>query len=171
MNVIAIGPLPVDSLVWQGPANRILTIVCKATFTLCPGESPLSPVQQPLNSEDVHLEIEPGRSMEAPSDLVPFKARADVLLVGFAFAPRGEPVKSLVVRLVVGEIDKAFEVFGERAWGMDGALGEGPRFTRMSLRYERGLRTPLEVIETGDWVKVDADQGVVEVTKRARGNT
>lgn len=137
MNVIAIGPLPVSSLVWQGPANRILTIVCKATFTLCPGESPLSPVQQPLNSEDVHLENEPGRSMEAPSDLVPFKARADVLLVGFAFAPRGEPVKSLVVRLVVGEIDKAFEVFGERAWGMDGALGEGSRFTHMSLRYER----------------------------------
>ena len=30
-------------------------------------------------------------------------------------------------------------------------------------------RDPLEVIETGDWVKVDADKGVVEVTKRARG--
>jgi len=25
---------------------------------------------------------------------------------------------------------------------------------------------PLLVIETGDWVKVDADNGVVEVTKR-----
>ena len=25
---------------------------------------------------------------------------------------------------------------------------------------------PLAVIETGDWVKVDADRGVVEVTKR-----
>ena len=29
-------------------------------------------------------------------------------------------------------------------------------------------RDPLEVIETGDWVKVDADQGIVEVTKRCR---
>jgi predicted aconitase with swiveling domain len=27
-------------------------------------------------------------------------------------------------------------------------------------------RNPLEVIESGDWVKVDADIGVVEVTKR-----
>jgi predicted aconitase with swiveling domain len=27
-------------------------------------------------------------------------------------------------------------------------------------------RDPLEVIETGDWVKVDADNGIVEVTKR-----
>ncbi|OFZ71518.1 MAG: hypothetical protein A2W04_06980, partial [Betaproteobacteria bacterium RBG_16_64_9] len=25
---------------------------------------------------------------------------------------------------------------------------------------------PLEVIETGDWVRVDADQGIVEITKR-----
>jgi predicted aconitase with swiveling domain len=28
-------------------------------------------------------------------------------------------------------------------------------------------RDPLEVIETGDWVKVDGDRGVVEVTKRS----
>ena len=27
-------------------------------------------------------------------------------------------------------------------------------------------RDPLSVIETGDWVKVDADRGVVEITKR-----
>ena len=27
---------------------------------------------------------------------------------------------------------------------------------------------PLDVIQTGDWVKVDADKGIVEVTKRAR---
>ncbi|HEY4646634.1 MAG TPA: DUF126 domain-containing protein [Steroidobacteraceae bacterium] len=29
-------------------------------------------------------------------------------------------------------------------------------------------RDPLEVIETGDWVKVDADKGVVEVRKAAQ---
>ncbi len=27
-------------------------------------------------------------------------------------------------------------------------------------------RDPLEVIETGDWVKVDADKGIIEVTKK-----
>ena len=27
-------------------------------------------------------------------------------------------------------------------------------------------RNPLEVIETGDWVKVDADGGIVEITKK-----
>ena len=28
-------------------------------------------------------------------------------------------------------------------------------------------RNPLDLIETGDWVRVDADQGIVEVIKRA----
>lgn len=30
-------------------------------------------------------------------------------------------------------------------------------------------QNPLEVIETGDWVKVDGDRGIVEVTKREIG--
>jgi predicted aconitase with swiveling domain len=29
-------------------------------------------------------------------------------------------------------------------------------------------RDPLEVIEDGDWVKVDGDNGIVEVTKKGR---
>jgi predicted aconitase with swiveling domain len=29
-------------------------------------------------------------------------------------------------------------------------------------------RDPLKVIETGDWVKVDADNGIVEITKKAK---
>ena len=49
MNVVAIGPLPVESLTWQGPGNRVLTVICKVTFTLWPGESPLHPVQQPID--------------------------------------------------------------------------------------------------------------------------
>jgi uncharacterized protein len=32
-------------------------------------------------------------------------------------------------------------------------------------------KDPLSVIETGDWVKVDADRGVVEVTKRTAAKT
>ena len=51
-------------------------------------------------------------------------------------------------------------------------------FTRMTTKVALGAvvtraptmteldQDPLAVIETGDWVKVDADRGVVEVTKR-----
>ena len=63
--------------------------------------------------------------MYSPSDLVPFKPRADVLLVGHAFAPKGEGVRSLVARLVTAGVDKAIEVFGERAWAPDGSCARG----------------------------------------------
>jgi hypothetical protein len=153
MNVTAIGPLPVGSVVWQRHANRVLTVVCKATFVLQPGESPLAEEQEALNPEDAYLEDDPGRSLQAPSDLVPFKARGDVVLVGYAFAPRAEPVRSLVVRLVVGELDKSVEVFGDRAWTMDGALREAARFTRLALRYERAAGGP----ETANPIGVSPD--------------
>src|SRR4051812_15334723 len=128
MNVTAIGPLPAGSLLWQRHGNWILTVICKLTFDLLPGESKLAEEQEPLNTDDAYLEDDPGRSMQAPSDLVPFKARADVLLVGYAFAPRGEPHRQFVVRMLVGDINKGFEVVSDRAWSLDGAIREGPRF-------------------------------------------
>ena len=62
-----------------------------------------------------------------------------------------------------------------------GAAPKAQLFNKMTTKVALGAvvtrvpamtdfdRDPLEVIETGDWVKVDADRGVVEVTKRARG--
>ena len=62
-----------------------------------------------------------------------------------------------------------------------GAAPKAQLFNKMTTKVALGAvvtrvpamtdfdRDPLEVIETGDWVKVDADRGVVEITKRARG--
>ena len=61
----------------------------------------------------------------------------DVLIVGKAFAPRNEPVRCLVARLVVGAVDKSLEVYCDRAWTADGQLYEGPWFSSMPLLYER----------------------------------
>lgn len=59
-----------------------------------------------------------------------------------------------------------------------GAAPKAMLFNKMSTKVALGAvvthapamtgfdRDPLEVIETGDWVKVDADNGIVEVTKR-----
>ncbi|MFT3770240.1 MAG: DUF2169 domain-containing protein [Minicystis sp.] len=142
MDVTSTGPFSVGSLLWQRLSSRVLTVVAKATFTLLPGDAAIAEEQEPVNPEDSHLEDDPARSMQAPSDLVPFKGRADVVLVGYAFAPRGEPVRSLVVRLIVGDVDKSIEVVGDRAWALDGSLREGPRFARMALRWERAAGGP-----------------------------
>jgi predicted aconitase with swiveling domain len=62
---------------------------------------------------------------------------------------------------------------------LNGAAPKGFLFNKMSTKIALGLvvthapavtdfdRDPLTVIETGDWVEIDADQGIVKVTKRA----
>jgi hypothetical protein len=134
MHLVALSPVYVASLPWRRDARSwVLSVVCKMTFDLTPGEMRLSQQQDVINEQDQRWEDDSKRSVHAPSDVVPFKARADVTLVGNAFAPGGKRVRSLVARLTVGTIDKAIAVFGDRARGSADALP----FTRMPLRYER----------------------------------
>ncbi|MCK6590181.1 MAG: DUF2169 domain-containing protein, partial [Polyangiaceae bacterium] len=115
----------------------------KATFRLEPVESPLAPDQEALNEEDNHWNDDPTRSVVAPSDWAPFKPRADVLLVGHAFAPGKQPTRTTTVRMVVGELDKSIEVWCDRGFRLqDNQLLEGPRFTKMPLRWERAAGGP-----------------------------
>ena len=143
MEIVSAGPLPVASVLWRPAPHAIaLTFVARATFRLAPMESELADEQDAPVEEDTHWNDDPSRSLSAPSDLAPFKARADVILVGNAYAPRAEPVRSLVARLKVGEIDKSIEVFGDRTITQEGQLREGPRFVRVPLRWERAAGGP-----------------------------
>src|SRR4051812_22973725 len=123
MDVVSICPLAVASRVWPSVHGELtLTVVCKATYLLAPAECPLHPHQGPPNEEDTYWDDDPRRSLSSASDLVPFKPRADVVLVGSAFAPGGRPAQSTVARLVLGEIDKAVEAFADRAFRQTGEL-------------------------------------------------
>jgi hypothetical protein len=95
------------------------------------GESTLAADQDAPNDADDHWNDDVTRSLRAPTDLVPLKVRADVLLVGSAFAPGGVPVRSLVARLIVGKVDKAIEAVTDRVVGRDGTIQEGAGFARM----------------------------------------
>jgi hypothetical protein len=137
MEVVSISPLRVGSVLWRPRPDRwTLTVVCKATYALEPGESGLAPEQEPVRERDGHWDDDPRRSVYVPSDLAPFKPRADVILVGHAYAPRSELARSLVARLIVGEMEKAVEVHCARVLGREGDLREGQRWSKMPLRYE-----------------------------------
>jgi hypothetical protein len=71
------------------------------------------------------------------------KPKADVVLVGHAYAPAKQPARSWMTRLVVGELDKSIEVWCDRAirW-QDGTLLEGPRVTTVPLVWERAAGGP-----------------------------
>ncbi|WP_438044921.1 DUF2169 family type VI secretion system accessory protein [Sorangium sp. So ce128] len=138
MEVLAVGPLPVASLLWQPrPGAWMFTFVCKATFALRPGESPLAPEQEALLEADAHWRDDPAFSLFASTDIVPIRPRVDVVLVGHAFAPGQAPVRSLVARLAIAEIDKSIEVVCDRTFMKDGAPRGGQPFARMPLLWER----------------------------------
>ena len=66
---------------------------------------------------------------------------------------------------------------------LNGAAPRAMIFNKMTTKIALGAvvahapamteleQDPLTIIETGDWVKVDADNGVVEITKRPQGGS
>ena len=137
MQVVSLSPFRAGSVLWRPRPDRwTLTIVCKGTYALAPGESGLAAEQEDVNERDDFWDDDARRSVHAPSDLAPFKPRADVVLVGHAFAPRSEVARSLVTRLIIGELEKAIEVYCPRVATREGELREGPRWSKMPLRYE-----------------------------------
>lgn len=139
MELVSLCPLHAWGFVWQSQDGRhAQTVVVKATFTLAPGKVTLAEEQDVANEEDGYWNDDPTRSVVAPSDKAPYKLRADVLLVGHAYAPNKQATRSVMARLIVGDLDKAIEVFCDRAFRIhDGQLLEGQRFTKMRLSWER----------------------------------
>jgi hypothetical protein len=143
MNVVALGPLPVASILWQPrPGAWVLTVVARATYLLRPGEASLAPSQEAPAEDDRHWGDDPAQSLRQARDIVPVKPNAEVVLVGSAFAPERRAVRSVVARLTVGEVDKSIEVVAERFVRPDGSIQEGPPFTQAPLRYERAAGGP-----------------------------
>lgn len=143
MDLISAGPFRAGSLAWRTRhGHSMLTVICKCTYVLLEGQSRLAEEQEYINEEDNHWNDDPARSVYSPSDMAPYKTRADIMVVGHAFAPRGETVRALTARIVVGEVDKSIDVYGERSFSHDGAMREGARFSKMPLRYERAAGGP-----------------------------
>ena len=72
------------------------------------------------------------------------------LLVAMAISAH---IKSIVRRIIAGQIS---------LWSRSALSSNAPAMTDFD-------QDPLLVIKTGDWVKVDADRGIVEVI--AKGNS
>ncbi len=158
MDLLSQCALRVANVIWMpGHGGFAYTVVCKATFELMPDVSPLAAAQEPVVLADVYGGA--GGSLTLASELVPFKKRPEVLVLGHAHAPEGRPVSSLVARLAIGEIDKAVQVVGDRYFQLDGRLGEPATFTRMPLTWDRAAGGPDTVNPagrpTGDGAPVD----------------
>lgn len=142
MEVVSACPLPVGSIVWQAWSGAVvLSVVAKATFLLSPEGSRLAEAQDPILDADQYWNDDPREALRAATDLVPFKRRAEIVLVGHAYAPRGSPVRSVTTRVCAAGADKLLEVFADRVFTLDGFVRQasGP-FAKSPLtwRYAAG---------------------------------
>lgn len=143
MELICVSPPRAGHLVWQRrPDEWLLTVFCKVTYELSPGEARLARKQQEPNRADRHWDEDPKRSLYAPCDLGPRKPRADVVLVGTAYAPNRAPARTITARLAVAGIDKSIEIWGSRALSQDGTVQEGEPFATMPLQWEHAAGGP-----------------------------
>ena len=140
-------PFEVETLLWEDLEGRAkLTVIVKVSCTIEPGKTAVLAGQQlPVLTADEPYGEDPASSIRLESDLVPYKPRADVVLVGRAHAPRGWPAGQVDVRLCVGRLERTLRVFGNRRWEFPSRLALVPRiskpepFETMELVYERSF--------------------------------
>ena len=113
--------------------------VVKATFSLRNGVE-LADRQVPVALTDQHYGDPQTSSIRVPCDVSLGKRGTDVLVVGSAWAPGGQPVWQMDVSFTVGPIAKSLRVHGDRVWqesaGVSSIAWVAP-FVRMPLVWER----------------------------------
>lgn len=111
---------PFPHLVFESrtPEDRPFGVaVVRATFRIAQGE-PLrpTPVQDPVQVEDVPRRAGAPSSLAMEADLAPFKPRTDVHVDAVARAPGGRPCAEWPVRVQVGALVKDLLVRGPHVW-------------------------------------------------------
>jgi len=123
--------------------GHILSVLLKRSYLIEHRRTCVrAPEDQPINPGEVFWDTPMNSSVRMESDFVPYKLQTDVVLIGRAHAPGGQPTQSCLVSLLVGEHCKQIQVTGDRraqftAKDSDPVFTDPEPFTDMDLRYER----------------------------------
>ena len=101
------GQVACGALAFRLDGRPSIVAVVKATFRLAEGRAAEVIAPDALVVKDRHLGEDGAKSVLVASDLLPFKPRCDVTLVGHACAPRGQAVSARAVRLLVARLGAA----------------------------------------------------------------
>lgn len=116
--------------------DTLYTMV-RATFQIGDGWSLVNP-QLEVQQEDVYVGEPAQSSIIVPSDIHPGKPETDVLMIGSAYAPDGQAVKSMCISMQLAELRKDLVVTGDRVW-QNGEPSDPEPFSSMPVVYERGF--------------------------------
>ncbi|MEZ4308933.1 MAG: DUF2169 domain-containing protein, partial [Polyangiaceae bacterium] len=132
---VGAGAVSAGAIAWEFKGELRVTAIVKATFAYSASGAVGRAAPRPLQLEDEHHARNRLRSVLVPSDLVPYKKRADFLFTGQAHAPGGAPAASMNVRIALGSgartlVDKTLVV--RKPGG----------FQRLHLLYEHAVGGP-----------------------------
>ena len=127
---------------WRIGATLGLAVAAKATYGLAPG--PLRPhhVQLPLDRHERQWDDDETRSVAVMSDVVPYKARPEVIVVGSTFRPRDARGGDYVARLAVGPMERTLRVHPDRFVQAGGRIVTRDDTSRVPMRWERAPGGP-----------------------------
>ncbi len=136
----------VEAIPCMGPEGKtVLTIIVKGTFDMIPNKTAISTSEQiPVAFGDEYYDESGEGSVKFESDVAPFKPRADIVLVGRAYAPKGALARALDVSLRVGNIRRVIRVYGDRqwhcmSWFLPCMKSKAQPFSTMDIVYERAF--------------------------------
>jgi hypothetical protein len=146
MEILNSGPGAIAVQPWEDPQGGWrLAVIVKVTWKVREGAVTAEREAIPIFDADVPHENAEYRSPRFESDRVPFKPRADIVMVGRARAPARKRVTRLDVTLRVGSCSKTVRVIGDRHWVFPSRLAVVPRisaprpFQVMDLVYDRAF--------------------------------
>ena len=117
------GPFAVGSITWRDQHSRLQhTIVAKLAFELSPGVCSVAHEPIAIEHDDGHWDDDPGKSVHVPSDLAPFKAAPEVVVVGNANAASDQLRTNVTARVLVGSVDKSVVAWVPRKFRSDGSI-------------------------------------------------
>ncbi len=137
VGICTLGRCRVGAWAWTLGSDKHITVVAKASFSLPAEGEPQRLAAQPLRSREHHHQTGILSSVALPTDRVPFRTRADVVLVGHAYPDAGQPAamtRQGALRLSRGEerlVDKTLLVRGDQQ------AGEQLPLEKIPLRYEQ----------------------------------
>lgn len=147
--VVGDAPFLVGTASWQLlPPQDSLIVVVKTTADIVPDEAARLRAEPDVLTGELRYDDDAAASAIYPSDYALFKPRADVVMVGRAYAPGGSATAmSVALRFghPEGRIEKRITVVGDRLWqrGLTSASpGEPEPFSEMPLVYERAFGGP-----------------------------
>lgn len=124
--------------------SPIFALLVKRTFDIRPGQVatraerayPLIKVDRYYDGGDAETS-----TVREETDLIPYKIATDVVVIGRAHAPDGEPVAQMTVGVKVGDSRKVIRVFGDRRCvyqpGRAPVVTDPVPFAEMEIRYDR----------------------------------